>query len=146
MHGRAENRQAIWLPALTATFSDDLHHITSFHPTSLTSVQPEPVITAHDGKKAEPEGLKVWGIVDECSGTEPQQPWHTSWIRLDLLSGLLSLLPAAASLFAPLAILMDADGEIVSSWKAPPSTYLAVFTAIANISIRHDVTQGVIIA
>ncbi|KAF2484919.1 hypothetical protein BDY17DRAFT_93733 [Neohortaea acidophila] len=117
----------------------------SLHATSSTSVQSEPVITVHGGEKTEPEGFKVSAIVERSSSTETQQPWHSSWIRLGPLSGLFSLLLAAASLIASLGILVGSDGENVSSWKAPPSTYLAIFTAIANISIRYAVTQGVII-
>lgn len=72
--------------------------------------------------------------------------WQRSWFRLGPLSGLFSITLAAAALVASLGILAGSDGESVESWHIPPSTYLAIFTAIANLCVRYAATQGVIIS
>lgn len=72
--------------------------------------------------------------------------WRTSFIRLGPLSGICAMLLAIASLIASLGILAGSNDQPVANWTTPPSTYLAIFTAIANLSIRYAAIQGVVIA
>lgn len=53
---------------------------------------------------------------------------------------------AITSIVASLGILAGSNKRPTSSWSTPPSTYLAIFTAIANLSIRYAAIQGVVIA
>lgn len=84
----------------------------------------------------------------EASETDIPAPrtWRTTIIRFGPLSGIVGMAIAIASLFASLGILAGSDGEPVTSWTVTPSTYLAIFTAIANLSVRYAAIQGVVIA
>lgn len=84
----------------------------------------------------------------EASETEirPPRTWRTTIIRFGPLSGVVAMAIAIASLFARLGILAGSDGKPVTNWTVTPSTYLAVFTAIANLSVRYAAIQGVVIA
>lgn len=85
---------------------------------------------------------------DDKHQTKPSEdirPWHKLWFRLGPISGLCSILVAAAALVASLGILAGSNGQPVEGWHVPPSTYLAIFTAIANLCVRYAATQGVII-
>ncbi|KAK5172795.1 uncharacterized protein LTR77_002915 [Saxophila tyrrhenica] len=50
------------------------------------------------------------------------------------------------SIVAALAILLGSRGQAVADWKTPPSTYLAVCTALANLAMRYACINGVVIA
>lgn len=82
------------------------------------------------------------------SGKVPEQtrPWLATWIRFGPLSGIFCMFLAAASIVASLGILAGSDKQPVGGWSSPPSTYLAIFTAIANISMRYAAIQGIVIA
>lgn len=68
-------------------------------------------------------------------------------MRFGPLSGLAATLIATGSLLASLGILAGSDHQPVNHWTvAPPSTYLAIFTAISNQAIRYAAIQGVVIA
>lgn len=56
------------------------------------------------------------------------------------------MLLAIVSIIASLGILAGSNKQPTSSWTTPPSTYLAILTAIANLSIRYAAIQGVVIA
>jgi hypothetical protein len=56
------------------------------------------------------------------------------------------MLLAFGSIIVSLGILVGSDGAAVSSWTAPPSTFIAIFTAIANLLMRYACIQGVVIA
>lgn len=56
------------------------------------------------------------------------------------------MLLAIISIIASLGILTGSNKQSTASWTTPPSTYLAIFTAIANLSIRYAAIQGVAIA
>lgn len=56
------------------------------------------------------------------------------------------MLLAFASIVASLGVLVGSDGSPVQHWSAPPSTYLAIYTAIANLAMRYACIQGVLIA
>ena len=60
--------------------------------------------------------------------------------------GILTVIIAIASLIASLGILSGSDGRAVKDWSSPPSTYLAVFTAVSNLCVRYAALQGVVIA
>ena len=68
---------------------------------------------------------------------ERPRPWKKAFIRFGPLSGISCLFLALASIFASLAILAASNGQSTASWETPPSTYLAIFTAIANLSVRY---------
>lgn len=71
--------------------------------------------------------------------------WHPTWLRSGPLAGILGMLVASASIIASLGILIGSDHQKVSGWRSPPSTYLAIFTAIANLSMRYAALHGVVI-
>lgn len=52
---------------------------------------------------------------------------------------------AIACIVASLGILAASDNQLVTSWTTEPSTYLAIFTAIANLSMRYAAIQGVVL-
>lgn len=76
----------------------------------------------------------------------PSQEWKTTLIRFGPLTGVFCMLMAIASIVAALGILAGSDNTSVRDWITPPSTYLAIFTAISNLSVRYAAVQGVIIA
>lgn len=75
-----------------------------------------------------------------------RRPWRTSYIRFGPLSGIFGTFLALASIVSSLGILAGSDGQPVPNWSVPPSTLLAIFTAIANLSMRYAALQGVVIA
>lgn len=78
--------------------------------------------------------------------TEQARPWTTTLLQFGPLSGIFAMFLALASIVGALGILVGSNGQPVSSWSSPPSTYLAIFTAIANLSVRYSAIQGVTIA
>ena len=52
------------------------------------------------------------------------------------------MLLALCSIIASLGVLAGSDRKPVDSWPTPPSTYLAILTALANLSIRYSACQG----
>lgn len=74
------------------------------------------------------------------------RPWRPSVMRFGPVSGILGMVLALASIIASLGILAGSDGQSVSNWSVPPSTLLAIFTAVANLSMRYAALQGVVIA
>lgn len=83
---------------------------------------------------------------DKIPSEPPKRLWRGSFSRAGPLSGLLSLLLSVLSLIASLGILLGSDKAPTKSWSTPPSTYLAVCTAVANLAIRYACIQGVVIA
>lgn len=76
----------------------------------------------------------------------PPRTWQTTFIRFGPLSGIAAMCLTVASLVASLGILAGSDQQPVADWESPPSTYIAIFTAIANLSVRYAAIQGVVIA
>lgn len=73
--------------------------------------------------------------------------WKTTIIRFSPLSGLLATLLASGSLLASLGILAGSNYQPVANWTvAPPSTYIAIYTAVGNQAIRYAAIQGLVIA
>lgn len=66
-----------------------------------------------------------------------ETPWRTTFIRSGPLSGIFCMLLAIASIVASFGILVGSNGMPIMSWSAPPSTYLAICTAIANLCMRY---------
>ena len=99
-------------------------------PESLTQVKPEPVISA--------TGINHYDSVSSSSG--PCKPtgrsWKTTLFRFGPLSGLLCIFLAVLSLLVSLGILMGSRNAPVANWSIPPSSILAVCTAIANQALR----------
>lgn len=83
------------------------------------------VVCALDGNNPDLQGIKA------------PRPWRTTFIRFGPLSGIFCMLLAIASIFASLGILAASNKTSVTSWTATPSTYLAICTAIANLSMRY---------
>ena len=82
----------------------------------------------------------------QLQGQALTRPWRSAFIRFGPLSGILCMFIAAAGIIASLGILSGSDGALVANWTAPPSTYLAICTAIANLAMRFAAIQGVVIA
>lgn len=78
--------------------------------------------------------------------SEKPRPWRTTLTRFGPLSGIFCMLLAFAGTVASLGILAGSDGQSVASWAVTPSTYIAIFTAISNLSMRYAAIQGVVIA
>ena len=74
------------------------------------------------------------------------RPWVKTWLRFGPLSGIFCMIIAIASVMASLGILAGSNGVATAHWVAPPSTYLAICTAIANLAMRYACIQGVVIA
>ena len=72
--------------------------------------------------------------------------WHPTFLRMASLAGLFCVMLATSSMIAALAILMGSQGDPKDSWSIPPSTYLAVCTAIANQTLRFAAFQGAVIS
>lgn len=77
---------------------------------------------------------------------EDGRPWKTTFILFGPLSGIFTMIVAISSMIASLGILLGSEGVDIRNWQAPPSTYLAVLTAVCNLSIRYACIQGVVIA
>lgn len=88
-------------------------------------------------EKLSPSGTDTSSLVQAEVRT-----WKTTVLRLGPLSGICSLLLALASIVASLGVLIGSDGAPTHQWTAPPATYLAVFTAIANLAMRYACFQG----
>lgn len=76
------------------------------------------------------------------SKTVRHRPWLRTFVRWEPLSGIFAMCLAIASIFASLGILLGSDGEPIDQWPATPSTYLAIFTAFANLSMRYAALNG----
>lgn len=74
-----------------------------------------------------------------------QKTWSASWAHLGPLSGLFSLVVVAGSLVAAIAILLGSNNSNVDAWPTPPSTFVAIFTAIGNLGVRYALAQGVLV-
>lgn len=73
------------------------------------------------------------------------QTWHTTLLRVGPIAGICALLLTLLSLLVALAILLVSRGE-AADWNVPPSSCLAICTAIANQALRFAAFQGVAIA
>lgn len=90
-------------------------------------------------------------LTDHRHDTEPKLgdvqvsggPWQPTWMRLGSLAGLFALLISISSILVALGILIGSRGQAKSSWTIPPSSWLAVCTAIANQAVRFAAFQGV---
>ena len=71
-------------------------------------------------------------------------PWKTTLIRLSPLSGILAMFLAVGCIVACLGVLAGSDHQ-AEGWSVPPSTWIAIFTAIANLLVRYAAIQGVVI-
>lgn len=74
-----------------------------------------------------------------------QKVWSPTWVHFGPLSGLFSLCIVARSLVAATAILIGSNDSNVDAWPTPPSTFVAIFTAIGNLGVRYALAQGVLV-
>lgn len=81
-------------------------------------------------------------------GNEPSKSgwWKRSFLRLGPLAGISCIILAAGSIIAALGILIGSRDMATTSWSVPPSTYLAICTAIANQALRFAAFQGLAVA
>ena len=93
----------------------------------------------HNGGHSQPDESTI-------SDDRPLNTWITTFIRFGPLSGILTMFLAAGAIVASLGILVGSDCKPVQDWTVTPSTYIAAFTAIANLSVRYAAVQGVVIA
>lgn len=75
--------------------------------------------------------------IDDDYNTLSDPTWRTTVLRLGPLSGIFCMLLAVSTMVASLGVLVGSNGHAVDSWSAPPSTYLAVSTAVANLGVRY---------
>ena len=119
---------------------------------------------AHGSKSRDTKGTSLWRTKDlelplvqrvtsTLAGSElgsattpPAKSWRTAFIRLGPLAGISGMFMALVGIVASLGILAGSDGVPVASWTVPPSTYLAICTALANVSMRYAAIHGVVIA
>lgn len=86
-------------------------------------------------------------VQDFYHRTSPaDKSWRPALIRLGPLLGIFAIFISNASLVTSLGILAGSNHAAVSHWAVPPSTYLAICTAISNVAMRYACIQGVIIA
>jgi hypothetical protein len=71
-----------------------------------------------------------------------RRPWKSSLIRFGPLSGIFCMILALSSIIASLGVLAGSDRVDVDKWPTPPSTFLAILTALANLSVRYACIQG----
>jgi hypothetical protein len=71
-----------------------------------------------------------------------RRPWKSSLIRFGPLSGIFCMILALSSIIASLGVLVGSDRVDVDKWPTPPSTFLAILTALANLSVRYACIQG----
>lgn len=83
---------------------------------------------------------------DADSEKSDGRPWNPKLLQFGTLSGNCAMMLALACLLASLGILAGSNHQAVSTWHAPPATYLAISTAIANLAMRYAALQGVVIA
>lgn len=74
-----------------------------------------------------------------------ERPWCPSWSHFGALSGLFSLCVVIGSLVASVGVLFGSNNEPVDRWPTPPSTFIALFTALGNLGVRYALAQGVLI-
>ena len=84
-------------------------------------------------------------VSDNDASERPACSWKTRILRLAPLSGLFSIMLAIGSILAALGILVGSRGAAKDSWSVPPSTYLAICTAVANQALRFAAFQGVVV-
>ncbi len=63
------------------------------------------------------------------------RPWRETLIRAAPLSGIAGIFLAMGSIIAALGFLVGSAGQSTKHWSTPPSTYLAICTAIASSSM-----------
>ena len=78
---------------------------------------------------------------NEGTNIQPRR-WRPTIFRPGPLSGMVGMVFACLSIIAALGILIASDGDDVRLWNVPPSTYLAIFTAVANVAMRYACIQG----
>lgn len=107
----------------------------------------------HEGVQSSPLKRLVSAVLGEerdwpgCiqyAGRSTTRPWRTALLRFGPLSGVFCMLLAIASLIACLGILAGSNTK-PANWNIPPSSALAICTAIANLSVRYAAVQGVVI-
>lgn len=118
--------------------------------TEETLFSPPPTLTEKQSSASTDESPTSWFKVPEWPVLRRTnangRPWRTTFIRLGPLSGLFSMLLAIASIVASLGILIGSDGHDVQTWQAPPATYLAILTSIANLCVRYACIQGMYVS
>lgn len=116
-----------------------LDHLHGDEPKTLLSTTP------NSGAASAAESSAAQSLYLSAEHQKPLRNWKPSLWRPGPISGIFGMLLAIASLIASLGILAGSDKRPVNGWSTPPSTYLAIFTAIANLSLRYAAIQGVLV-
>lgn len=91
------------------------------------------------------ESYESDGEVEHQSEKSKVAPWKTTMLQVGPIAGICALLISLLSLLFALAILLVSRGES-ANWNIPPSSCLAICTAVANQALRFAAFQGVAIA
>lgn len=76
-----------------------------------------------------------------------RRTWTTTYLRFGPLSGIFMICLSVMCLLGCLGILAGSNGRSTHDWwSVPPSTGIAIFTAVSNLCIRYAALQGVVIA
>ena len=113
------------------------------------STQPAHSIRTTPTTEAQALPWKSAASVHVCEYPVPPvrtRQWRSTIIRFGPLSGLFAMFVALSSIAISLGILVASDGDDTATWVADPSIYLAICTAIANLSVRYACINGVAIA
>lgn len=81
----------------------------------------------------------------QSSESSPKS-WTTKLLRIGPLIGIGSIILTILSMLVSLGILLGSRNAPVCTWTIPPSTYLAICTAVQNQAIRFAAFHGVAIA
>lgn len=144
--GQDTNAQPLSWPHVSLTLSSAEQGMALKHDAETEKVERVDVQAVSPSDSAQSDE-KPWPKTEkETQNNAQPRAWRTSFIRFGPISGICGMLLAIASLIASLGILAGSNKQPVANWTTPPSTYLAIFTALANLSIRYAAIQGVIIA
>lgn len=117
--------------------------------TNSTQGTPSPISDSIEkgGVNAAVQGIRTPSTRSDRSDLHPVvSRWQTMWrgpyatwlptvLQQRPLVGITALCVTIGCIFASLAILVASDGQAVKAWSIQPTVYLAIVTAIANMSL-----------
>ena len=115
-------------------------------PTSSTTPQSTASHGESNGSAVEAKHHFEAITTNDNTGRPVGRPWTTTLIRFGPLSGIACMMLAILSMMVSLGILVGSRRQPTRNWAVPPSTYLAICTAVANQAMRFAAFQGIAIA